>query len=520
MRRAVYVLAMLTLAALACNTPGLASSPTTVTVQQPSQQQPTPTPPTVPQPSPGERATELTPEQIAQIARSSVQILAAQNQGGSLEPLWTGSGTIISPDGEILTNCHVACGAPVLEILITSNPDQPPEPKYIAEISHYDENLDLALLRITSDLNGNPVTLSNLPYLEIGNSDQLQLGDKLYIFGYPGVGGETITFTTGAVSGFESATVGGQSQRVVVKTDAEIASGNSGGTAVDLSGRLVAVPTAVNPDVREGVTLGGLGILRPVNLVTVVRQQAGAPPPLESADLPPGEDPDPYEPNETLDEAYGPLNSGDQITAYITWAEDIDVFWFTSSTTAPIEVSLYNIPSGTDYDLYLLDSNADVLASSESETAEEYISYTPRAAGTYWIGVISYSGASASQPYTLVLTYDGGRGGGPSTGEIRITGRAVDGATGQPLGGGVFGILSPNASCAQFFGARELDMSLVVAFGETNSAGYFELGGVPRGATYSAFFVYGNDYICEDGWLDVPTDAVDSDLGDIEMSFR
>ncbi len=510
MRQATLALIVLTLAVLACNLPSATSSPTPVPPP------PSASPATPVEPPGATRSAELTPNQIDQIVRAAVQIIAARPAGGTYDPLWSGSGTIISPDGEIVTNCHVACGAPLLIISLTINPDQPPEPRYLAQITHYDEDIDLAILRITHDVKGNPISPTDLPYLPIGNSDELRLGDKIYIFGYPGVGGETITFTTGSVSGFESAEVAGATQRVIVKTDAEIASGNSGGTAVDLLGRLVAVPTAVNPDVREGVTLGGLGILRPINLLTVVRQRAGAPP-VEEAGLPPKSDPDAYEPNDTLNQAIGPLAPGEVISAYISWPDDVDVFWFTTSTAAPIEVALSNIPPGTDYDLYLLNSNGDVIAASEKESGDEYISYTPRAAGSYWVAVVAYQGSSVSVAYTLTVNYDGGTA---AVGGVVITGRAIDGATGRPLAGGVFGILRPDVTCARFFSGATLDLRLVAAYSETNNAGYFRLDGVPRGATYPAFFVYGANRICEDGWLEVPPDAIDTDLGDIEMSFN
>ncbi len=118
------------------------------------------------------------------------------------------------------------------------------------------------------------------------------------------------------------------------------------------------------------------------------------------------------------------------------------------------------------------------------------------------------------------MTYDGGSAGSAGGGGITITGRAVDGATGQPLSGGVFGVLNPKVSCSTFFSGTHLDMTQVVASSETNSTGAFQLDGVPRGATYSAFFIYGSNYICENTWLDIPGDAGDSDLGDIKMSFN
>lgn len=518
MRRVVLVIAVLALSVWACNTPGASTSPTL----QPAQASPA-----VEQPSSATRPTELSPTEIDLITKAAVQIIAAQEQSGNLEPLWSGSGTIISPTGEIVTNCHVACGAPVIVILVTSDADQPPVATYIAEITHYDENIDLAILQVKTDMDGNPVSPTDLPYLGIGDSDALNLGDPIRIFGYPGVGGETITYTAGSVSGFESADVQGQSQRVIIKTDASIASGNSGGTAVDLYGELVGIPTSVNPDVREGVTIGGIGVLRPANLINVVRESAGSPPPAQQAGLPPSNEPDTFEPNNDQDHATGPLTSGETVQAYISWEQDVDLYFINVASTQPISVSLTDIPSSTDYDLYLLDSR-NVVASSEGQTSKEFIQFSPPQSGTYWIAVTTYGGSSTSSPYALVATFDGGQGGGNAggagssgggTGTIAVTGQAVDANTGSPLPGGQFGILAPGVSCDQFFGASRLDMSLVVAVAESNAKGFFELLGVPRGATYAAYFIYGTSYVCENDWLDVPADAVDSDLGVIKMSF-
>jgi hypothetical protein len=466
-----------------------------------------------------ERPTGLTSERIAQITRAAVQIWAGQYTDSRFEPFWSGSGTLISPTGEILTNCHVACGVETLIISLTESADQPPEDRYIGEVTYYDELLDLAIIQITKDIDGNPVSPTDLPYLEVGNSNDLMLGEDIYIFGYPGVGGSTITFTTGAVSGFESAEVEGGSQRVIVKTDAEIASGNSGGTAVDLWGRLVAVPTAVNPDIREGVTLAGLGILRPVNLIEIVRNHPGTPPSLADEGLPPSDDPDPYEPNDDLDYAYGPVNPGDDITAYISWIDDIDVFWFTAHTASPIEIELSG-PFGADYDLYLVDWYGELLAYSEDDSSEESIYFNPASAGDYYVAVVSYYGASTSAPYDLTILYDGGESGVAVDEGVTLTGQAVDAYNGRPLSGGLFGVLQPGLTCSQFFAGSSPDMSMVAVVGETNARGNFALNGVPRGQTYTAFFIHDLGYVCDEDWLVVPADAVDADIGPIPMTFE
>lgn len=158
-----------------------------------------------------------------------------------------GSGTIISPDGLILTNHHVAvpdvAEVKHLGIALTTRTDRAPQPAYIATVVADDPYLDLSVLRVSHDLNMRPIQTAdlNLPFVSLGESDTLDVGDELNIFGYPSIGGDTITFTRGVVSGFtQDASIRG---RAWIKTDTTIAGGNSGGTAVDENGRLVGVPT-------------------------------------------------------------------------------------------------------------------------------------------------------------------------------------------------------------------------------------------------------------------------------------
>ncbi len=188
------------------------------------------------------------------VMKSVVQIIAArEKKSGVLVPQWGGSGTIISADGLILTNCHVALPKAMwdeprfdydlLVVALTVRSDEPPRPTYLAEVVQYDPDLDLAVIRVSQMLDGSAVDRAklNLPALALGDSDTLDLGDRLSIFGYPGIGGETITFTSGDVSGFTREE--GVEGRAWIKTDATIAGGNSGGTAVNEQGELVGIPT-------------------------------------------------------------------------------------------------------------------------------------------------------------------------------------------------------------------------------------------------------------------------------------
>jgi S1-C subfamily serine protease len=170
-----------------------------------------------------------------------------------------GSGTIVDPQGFILTNHHVTDVSDLqaqlqdrpdvkiiegkLAVFITTDTDSPPVPTYIADVVADDAGIDLAVVKISEDLSGHAVDNSslNLPSVALGDSSKLKLGQQVHIFGYPAIGGETITFTSGDISGFTYQA--GVEGRAWIKTSASISGGNSGGTAIDDQGNLIGVPT-------------------------------------------------------------------------------------------------------------------------------------------------------------------------------------------------------------------------------------------------------------------------------------
>ena len=253
------------------------------------------------------RTPEEEDDAISNVMHAVVQVVALR-QGfmGGMSSAWTGSGTLVDPSGIILTNCHVANPramgmssppADRLGIAITDRSDEPPAISYFAQVVAQNPELDLAVLRIVADLKGRRVNKLNLPSVDLGDSDTLQLGDRLAIFGFPGIGGETVTFTSGNVSGF-SRERGVRDNRAWIKTDATIAGGNSGGCAVNQDGKLVGVPTQAaagagitpvdarpvldtNRDGRVDhrdtpMAIGGfINGLRPVNLAYPLLEKAG-----------------------------------------------------------------------------------------------------------------------------------------------------------------------------------------------------------------------------------------------------
>ncbi len=182
--------------------------------------------------------------------RSVVQIIALVEVNGQLVEGWTGSGTVVSEDGLILTNAHVILSDRYYEVIdlvvaITTAQDQPPEERFYADVMQADADLDLAVIKVRSDLDGGLANFSSygIEPVVIGDSDTLSLGDQIVIMGYPGIGGATITLTRGEVSGFTSEAPYGN--RAFIKTSATIAGGNSGGLAATPRGELIGIPTQV-----------------------------------------------------------------------------------------------------------------------------------------------------------------------------------------------------------------------------------------------------------------------------------
>ncbi|ADK80008.1 trypsin-like peptidase domain-containing protein [Sediminispirochaeta smaragdinae] len=178
-----------------------------------------------------------------------------------------GSGCLVSKDGLILTNWHVVENydgkvSPSIYIAVNLDNSIPPKELFQAELVESDPDADLALLRVDKGLNGELLPSGyGFPYITIGDSASLRIGQPLSFFGYPGIGGTgsraSISVTRGIVSGFEA--VG---DRLFIKTDAEINSGNSGGAAVDVYYQLIGIPTVIIGE--EG---GQIAYVTPVSAV-------------------------------------------------------------------------------------------------------------------------------------------------------------------------------------------------------------------------------------------------------------
>jgi putative serine protease PepD len=202
----------------------------------------------------------LSAANLERAKKASVQIVAFSKGG---DPMWTGSGTIISPDGLILTNAHVAKptakGMPdadnatdpgYFEIAFAKDDNTPAAPRYRAKTLVAEGYLDLAVVKIDANADGTPLEGGKAVLPEpvpIGDSNALRTGDRITTLGYPGLTSDhhntgPLTITSGDVSAFKR-DYATNTDRFWIDTTARIAHGNSGGAAVNTRGELIAVNT-------------------------------------------------------------------------------------------------------------------------------------------------------------------------------------------------------------------------------------------------------------------------------------
>ena len=160
-----------------------------------------------------------------------------------------GSGVIVSNDGLVVTNNHVISEGTEIEVVLTDKRE------FEAKVLFTDSAADLALLQIDPDGD-------DLPFLNFGDSDGVQVGDLVLAIGNPfGVGQTT---TMGIVSALARTGVGITEVGSFIQTDAAINPGNSGGALVDMQGNLIGINTAIFS--RSGSS-AGIGFAIPANFV-------------------------------------------------------------------------------------------------------------------------------------------------------------------------------------------------------------------------------------------------------------
>ncbi|MCW2629405.1 FHA domain-containing protein [Mycobacterium sp.] len=233
----------------------------------------------------------LSAANLERAKRASVQIIA---RDANAIPEWTGSGTVISSDGLILTNAHVAKptakgltggGVPDhdpsdLVVAFAKDDNTPAAPKYRASPIVSDGYLDLAVIKIDANVDGTPLGSGKLALpqpVPIGDSNALQTGDHITALGYPSLTNDQhiagpLTVTSGDLSAFKR-DYGTKTERFWIDTTERIAHGNSGGASINTAGELIAVNTQIQKGQQNEPAASYL--VRPIALAANVIKIAG-----------------------------------------------------------------------------------------------------------------------------------------------------------------------------------------------------------------------------------------------------
>lgn len=174
-------------------------------------------------------------------------------QSGYVEGI--GSGSIVSEDGYIVTNSHVVSDGEAKEInVLFNNGETAP-----AELVWNDSSLDLAIIKVASDN-------KNLKAIDIGDSDEMGVGDRVVAIGNPLGFQLQSTVTSGIISGLNRSVSfnTGVQMDGLMQTDAAINSGNSGGALLNSRGQLIGINTA------KAGNSDGIGFAIPINTVKPV----------------------------------------------------------------------------------------------------------------------------------------------------------------------------------------------------------------------------------------------------------
>ena len=168
-----------------------------------------------------------------------------------------GSGVILGSEGIVVSNHHVVGDATDIRVVLSDRRE------FEGDILLSDPEADIAVIRLRG--------ARDLPALELGASDMVEVGDLVLAIGNPFGVGQTVT--SGIVSGLARGTGPGDRAGYYIQTDAPINPGNSGGALVDMDGRLLGINTSILT--RSGGS-NGIGFAIPSALVAEYIRQAEA----------------------------------------------------------------------------------------------------------------------------------------------------------------------------------------------------------------------------------------------------
>lgn len=473
----------------------------------------------------------LSQAERAKLISATVQIYGLFKKDGKLTPRYTGSGTILTSNGMILTNAHVASpaaqGEPDMEpdalgIAIIESEDKPAVPSYLATVRAVDGYLDLAVIQIISTIDGTSVDPNslNLPFVELGDSNQIHVGDHVSIFGYPGIGGDTITFTQGSVSGFTSEDQLGD--RAWIKTDATIAGGNSGGLGADDNAHIIGVPTLASAGIAGNdvtdcrqiqdtngdgtvdqndscIPIGGfINAMRPIQLALPLIQSAQAGKQYVSQYAVPGvvsqagsgsESASNFFWNEANYNTDGSCDLGNNVTSFpssvrciglvmdysgMTPGEQVKENWYLNGKLVNEYPFAWNFKTDGTYGTYL-PNKGDPLPDGEYYL-EMYAGSNNKLMGTSPKVTVGGGGGTTTPPSSQ-----------SQSDTVTVYGLVYDSNTNNPISGVSVFILTPGTTYDQWAGNNYSDKYIVASL-KTAGNGKYKITGIPRNTQFTIVF--------------------------------
>jgi serine protease Do len=178
-----------------------------------------------------------------------------QRPPGRLRPSGLGSGVIVSPDGYIITNNHVVEDADKVTVELSDRRSVQ------ARVIGKDAPSDLAVIKVDS---------TNLPTLQFGDSEKVEVGDLVLAVGNPLGIGQTVTMGIISAKGRQTPYVNNGVYEDFLQTDAAINHGNSGGALVNLRGELIGIPSQIYSQTGGNI---GIGFAIPTKMARNVMDQ-------------------------------------------------------------------------------------------------------------------------------------------------------------------------------------------------------------------------------------------------------
>ena len=178
-----------------------------------------------------------------------------------------GTGMVLTPDGEVLTNNHVIDGATSISVTDVGNGKT-----YQARVAGYDVSKDVAILQLSGASNLQTITIDRSPNVSAG-TEVVGIGNAGGAGGIPSYAGGTVTATGQSITAADG--LSGTSERLagMIETNATIQAGDSGGPLVNAAGQVIGIDTAGSQTSQFASQQAGDGFAIPINVATGIANQ-------------------------------------------------------------------------------------------------------------------------------------------------------------------------------------------------------------------------------------------------------